>query len=138
MRWFLMILLASAAPAMAETVFAAHTIRAQSIISPADLVIKNVEVPGAVTSAEEIIGQEARVALYAGRPIRQADLGPPARVHRNQIVALIFESNGLRISAEGRALTRAGTGEIVRVMNLTSRTTVSGLVLDDGRILVSR
>jgi flagellar basal body P-ring formation protein FlgA len=38
--------------------------------------------------------------------------------------------------ADGRALGRAGIGDVVRVMNLGSRQTVSGLVLADGSIVV--
>jgi flagella basal body P-ring formation protein FlgA len=131
-------LLALGAPAMADTVLAARTIRAQTIIGPGDVVVKSVDVPGAATTPEAVIGREARVSLYAGRPIRLGDVGQPALVDRNQIVPLIFEKNGLRITAEGRSLGRAGAGEIVRVMNMSSRNTVSGRVLPDGRIMVSR
>jgi len=122
----------------ADTIYAATTIRAESILTAHDLIVKDVDVPGAASAPEQLIGKEARVALYAGRPIRLADVGPPALVDRNQIVALIFNSSGLTITAEGRAMQRAGAGEYVRVMNLASRNTVTGLVLADGRVMVSR
>lgn len=131
-------LVALGAPAAADTVLAARTIRAQTIIGPDDVVMKAVDVPGAATSPESVIGLEARVSLYAGRPIRKGDVGQPALVDRNQIVPLVFENNGLQITAEGRSLSRAGAGEIVRVMNMSSRNTVSGRVLPDGRVMVSR
>lgn len=131
-------LMLSVTPVGAETVFAARTIRAQSILTAQDLVLKKIEIPGAITGAQQIIGQEARVALYAGRPIRPGDIGPPAMVDRNQIVPLVFNANGLMISTEGRSLARAGVGEYVRVMNLSSRHTVMGMVMPDGRVMVSR
>jgi len=59
-------------------------------------------------------------------------------VDRNQIVPLVFKQGGLSITAEGRSLSRAAAGEIVRVMNLSSRTTVSGIVLANGSIQVSK
>ncbi len=124
-------------PAWSETVFAARTIRAQTILTAQDLILKNVEVPGAFSDAQLIIGQEARVALYANRPIRPGDVGPPAMVDRNQIVPLVFTANGVMILTEGRSLARAGVGEYVRVMNLSSRNTVMGQVTSDGRVLVS-
>jgi flagella basal body P-ring formation protein FlgA len=68
--------------------------------------------------------------------VRSGEVGPPALVERNQVVALIYKGGGLVISAEGRSLGRAGVGEIIRVMNLTSRQTVSGLVLADGTVVV--
>ena len=131
-------LLLAAVPAWAETVFAARTVRAHAILTAQDLVLKKVDIPGAITQPEQIIGQEARVALYAGRPIRPGDIGPPAMVDRNQIVPLVFNAGGLLITTEGRSLARAGVGEYVRVMNLSSRNTVMGLVMADGRVMVSR
>lgn len=135
---FTILFFALTAPAMADTVLAARTIRAQTIIGPGDVVVKSVDVPGAATTPDTVIGMEARVSLYAGRPIRRSDIGQPALVDRNQIVPLVFERNGLRITTEGRSLGRAGAGEPVRVMNLSSRNTVSGRVLPDGRIMVSQ
>jgi flagella basal body P-ring formation protein FlgA len=137
MRILALIATLLAPPATADTVLAARTIRAQSLIMPQDLVVKQVEVIGAISDPSEVIGQEARVALYAGRPIRIGDVGPPAVVERNQIIALIYEQSGVSIITEGRSLGRAGPGEQVRVMNLSSRITVSGQVLPDGRVIVS-
>ncbi len=125
-------------PAMAETVLAARTIRANSLISAQDLVVEEGNVAGAASRIDEVAGLEARVSLYAGRPVALADIGPPALVERNQIVALVFETGGLRISTEGRSLSRGGVGDFIRVMNLSSRTTVSGKIMPDGRIIVSR
>ncbi len=125
------------APAAADTIMAARTIRAQTVITAQDLVVKNVDVIGAISDPASIVGKEARVALYAGRPIRPGDVGPPALVERNQIIALIYDKSGLSITAEGRSLSRAGPGEMVRVMNMSSRITVTGQVLPDGRVVVS-
>ena len=137
MRYLAIAACLMAAPAAADTVLAARTIRAQTLISPQDLVVKDVDVIGAISDPALIAGQEARVALYAGRPIRPGDVGPPALVERNQIISLVYDQSGLSITAEGRSLSRAGPGETVRVMNLSSRITVSGQVMSDGRVLVS-
>jgi flagella basal body P-ring formation protein FlgA len=95
-------------------------------------------VPGAVADPAEIVGLEARVALYPGRPIRPGDVGLPAVVERNQVVPLIFQRGTLLITAEGRALDRAGPGDVIRVMNVASRTTVSARVGADGAAYVSQ
>lgn len=127
-----------ALPANAETVVAARTIPAQSVISAEDLAFQDGDLPGGESDPLLFVGMEARVALYAGRPINIADVGFPAIVDRNQIIPLIFQSNGLMISTEGRSLARAGPGEIIRVMNLASRTTVSARIGDDGVAYVSQ
>ena len=128
----LLALLLMAVPAGAETIVAARTIRAQEIIGPDDLLLRDLDVAGGTRDAGLLIGQEARVALYAGRPVRPGDVGPPAIVERNGILPLIYERGGLRISTEGRALDRAGAGEVIRVMNLSSRTTVSARITEEG------
>ncbi len=137
MRILLTLYLLAAAPACADTIVAARTIRAQALITAQDIAIKDVDVVGAIADATAVIGQEARVALYPGRPIRPGDVGPPALVERNQIIVLIFDESGISIATEGRSLSRAGPGESVRAMNLASRITVSGRVMPDGRVRVT-
>ncbi|PTQ75028.1 flagellar basal body P-ring formation chaperone FlgA [Celeribacter persicus] len=126
----------TATPALADTVAAARTIRAQTILAPTDLTMIAGDVPGAINSLDEAVGLEARVMLYTGRPISTSDIGPAAIVERNQIVVLRYSHGGLSISVDGRALDRAGAGDVVRVMNLSSKTTVSGVVAPDGSIQV--
>lgn len=129
-------LLVLTAPALADSVVATRTIRAQTIISIEDLTTVEPALPGALADPALAVGMEARVAIYAGRPVRAQDLGPPALIERNQLVPLIFLSGGLAISTEGRALARGAAGEVIRVMNLSSRNTVNGRVGPDGAIYV--
>lgn len=137
MRWLIWsCCLLLSTPATADILVPTRTIRAREIISAEDLIYKSVEVPGAVTDLSVLVGQEAQISLYPGRPVRSGDVGPPAIVDRNDIVALVFAQGGLRISTEGRVLGRGAAGDSVRVMNLTSRTTVMGWVMPDGSIEV--
>ncbi len=123
--------------AIAEILVPVRNIRPKEIIAPGDMLVKQVDVAGAIVSLDDLVGQEARVALYAGRPIRPGDIGPPALVERNDLVTLKFRNGQLTIATEGRALGRGAEGDSVRVMNLTSRTTVSGRVNADGTIEVN-
>ena len=132
----MLILLLTVQPALADSVVATRTIRAQTVVGPDDLTLVAADLPGSVTDPQLVIGLEARVAIYAGKPVRLADLGPPTLVERNQIVPLIYLSGGLAISTEGRALARGAAGEVIRIMNLGSRTTVSGRIGPDGAVYV--
>ena len=123
--------------AAAQTVVATHTIRAQSILTAADVELIEESVAGAYIALDEVTGMEARVVLYPGRPIRIDDIGPPALVERNQIVTLIYSVAGLTIATDARSLGRGGIGDRLRVMNLSSRSTVSGWVLADGSVSVA-
>ncbi len=116
----------------AETLVATRTIPARSIIGPDDVLLREVNVVGGVSDPSLIIGQEARVALYAGRPIRAGDISAPAIVERNQIVPLVYQNGGVTISTDGRALERAGVGDWIRVMNLSSRASVTAQIQQSG------
>lgn len=135
LRLFLVVLLAT--PVVAESVVPTRTIRANSIILATDVGLKNANNPNGFSRLADVIGQEARVALYPGRPINIGDIGPPAMITRNQIVRLHFSGGGLRITTEGRALERGAIGDRVRVMNLSSRATLFGQVQQDGTVKVS-
>ncbi len=125
-----------ASPVASETVVAARTIPALSIISANDVIVSDELIAGTVRDPGHVIGMEARVALFTGRPIRMDDVSFPAVVERNQLITLHYENNGLVISTEGRALGRAGPGDTIRVMNVNSRSTVSALIGLDGEAYV--
>jgi flagellar basal body P-ring formation protein FlgA len=124
--------------AQAQTVVATRVLRAQTVIVGDDVTLDEAPTPGALAALEQAVGREARVTLYPGRPIRPDQLGTPAVVERNQIVRMIYTEGPLNIMAEGRALDRAGPGELVRVMNLSSRQVVTGLVRGSGMIEVGQ
>ena len=136
MKFLFFLLLTIGSGVSAQTVVAANAIRARSIIGPQDVALIAETTTGGITNTDEIIGLEARVNLYAGRVIRASEIGPPAILERNQLVVMTYKTGMLNITTEGRVLERAGAGERVRVMNLSSRKTVTGLVLPDGTIEV--
>ncbi len=126
-----------AAPCAADIVVATEIIRANTIIEPGSVGLKKGAADGVHSDLSEVIGLEARKSIYPGRPVRFGDVGAPALVERNQIVTLIFSGSGLSIETDGRSLSRAGAGERLRVMNLASRSTVTGTVMLDGNVRVS-
>ena len=134
-RWAVIACL-MAGPVAAEMVVAARVVRPQTILSAADLALSDQQMAGTYSDFDGLIGQEAKVVLYPGRPILPEDVGPPALVDRNQIVPLVYTLNGLTIRLEGRALGRASVGESLRVMNLDSRNVVTGIVQQDSSVRV--
>jgi flagellar basal body P-ring formation protein FlgA len=128
----------AAGAVLAQSVQPVRAIRAQTVLEAADLTLVEDTVPGAVGAIELAVGQEAKVALYPGRPILEAQIGAPALVERNAVVRMTYVEGPLRIVTEGRALDRAAAGEPVRVMNLASRQTVTGTVAPDGSIEVGQ
>lgn len=106
------------------------------MIMPSDIAVVPGATPGALADPAEAIGMEAAVNLYAGRPIRPGDLRPAAIIERNSLVTIRYAHGGLIIIADGRAMDRAAAGEALRVMNLSSRTTVTATAAAPGLVTV--
>ena len=124
-------------PAFADAVVATRLIRSTEVVQSGDVVVqRGTVVAGAATSTDQVVGLEARVAIYPGRPVRVADLGPAAVIERNETVVLIYRQGGLTILSEGRALGRAGLGDAITVMNASSRQSVQGRVINFGQVEV--
>ncbi len=136
MRFLILAALLPAA-SMADSVVATRTIRAQNVISAEDLAMVPAEIAGALTSADAAVGLEAKVTLFAGRPVRAADLVQPALIQRNQVVSVVYQVAGLTIRTDGRALERGRAGAMIKVMNLSSHLMVQGAVTADGSVRVS-
>lgn len=124
----LLAVLLSGTPALAQDLIAARNLPARTVLSS-----EHIKQP-ASSMARAYLGQELRVAIYAGRPIHPDDLRPPALINRNEKVEIIYEYEGLKITAEGRALARAAYGERIEVLNLSSKSKVTGKV--EGAALV--
>lgn len=139
MRAVLICLIAGFAnAASADSLVAARAIVSNTIVGEADIRFARADIEGALSDPADVIGREAKVTIYAGRPIRAGDFRAPALIERNDIVRLRYRSGGLVIEADGRALDRGAAGERISVMNLTSRATLSGVVRRTGHVEVSR
>lgn len=123
-------------PVLADSLVATRVIPAQAVIAAEDVTLVAADLPGALGDPAAAIGQETRVAIYPGRAVRAADLGRAAVVERNQVVALAYRAGSLTILTEGRALNRGGPGDIIEVLNLTSRSRVTGQIAADGSVIV--
>jgi len=114
---------------------AAHTLPAGTVIAAGDLRVIDTDRPG-LTDPSAAIGMQTRITIYEGRPLHANMLQAPRLVDRNQIVRLSFLRGGLRIDTEGRAMDDGAAGEMIRVMNIGSRSTVTAQVMPDGSLAV--
>lgn len=138
-RLALLIAVLTPLSAMADgSLVATRSITGKSVIGYGDVQLSEPVTPGALQTIDAAIGKEARVTLYAGRPIRPGDLRDPAVVERNDMVRLSYSLGPLWIVTEGRALDRGARGARIRVMNLDSRSVVAGVVAGPGEVAVKR
>ena len=61
----------------------------------------------------------------------------PDLVQRDQAVTLTYESTGLYLTIRGKALEGGTEGDVVNVLNLQSKRTVSGVVTGRGLVSVA-
>jgi len=83
-----------------------------------------------LTTAEEVIGQRAKRTIDAQTVLSTSMIEAKPLVQRGDIVVMIAESGGLRISTKGEAREQGGKGERIKVMNIDSRKYVYALVVD--------
>jgi len=80
---------------------------------------------------------QARRQLRAGQAIRTADLVKPDLVQRDQNVTLIYDAPGIYLTMRGKALDNGTEGDVVNVMNVQSKRTLSGTVIGRGQVSIS-
>lgn len=124
-------------PAIADSVVATRMLRAGTILQPGDVRLAQGQ-DGGFSDPSQAIGLETLVMISDGRPLRPEHLTTPTLVNRNQMVTIIYDKGPLRIEAAGRAITAGGAGQAVRVMNTSSRVTVTGRVSSDGHVIVAQ
>ena len=80
---------------------------------------------------EEVLGKRAKRNISANRVLRSDLIEFPPLVKRGDVVQIIAESGGLRITALGMVKQREGRrGERVRIENIDSKKSLYGRVLD--------
>jgi len=92
--------------------------------------------PTSLTTAEQLIGAEARRSLSPGRILSARDLGPPRLVRRGRSVRVIYVRPGLQLTALGTAQDDGTLGAAVRVINPDSRRQLQGVVTGPDEITV--
>jgi flagella basal body P-ring formation protein FlgA len=94
------------------------------------------EVGPDVLSRDRAVGMQARRQLRAGQALKGADVAKPDLVQRDQGVTLVYETAGIHLTVLGKALDSGTEGDVVNVMNLQSKRTVSGVVVGRGRVAI--
>lgn len=114
--------------------------RKGDIISASD--IAWVEVPernvskDAILDADDLIGKTPQRVLTANRVIRMGDVTNPQLVDRGDDVTIIYNFNGMMLSAKGKSLQNGAQGDLIRVTNLSSAKSLSAEVTGDRTVTV--
>jgi flagella basal body P-ring formation protein FlgA len=123
-----------------EAAILARGIERNEIIKSSDVMIERrpkSEVGSDVASRDRTVGMQARRQLRAGAAVKGSDLAKPDLVQRDQSVVLIYETPGIYLTIRGKALEGGTEGDVVSVLNLQSKRTVTGIVVGRGQVTVS-
>lgn len=124
------------APAPADAPVLARAVEKGEMLSASDFTTAPLAAAAArgATQPRDAEGQEATRRLAAGSPVRATDITAPRVVRRGEAVTIALVSDGLRITATGRALADAGKGEVVRVLNLSTNRTLNAVADSPGQV----
>ena len=89
-------------------------------------------------SADDLIGMTPRRVILPSKTVHMNDLQAPLIVERGDIVTMIFDDGGMRLTAKGKALENGAKGDLVRVSNSSSSRNVEAVVTAQREVLVKK
>jgi flagella basal body P-ring formation protein FlgA len=114
----------------------------EEIVTASDLAM--VELPMqrvgtfAINSVDDLVGQQVRRMLVAGRPVPRQSVVPPVIINRGQKVKIMLNYGGLQLTATGRAMADAHAGQELRVVNLSSNKAIFAVATFPGVVEVDQ
>ena len=90
----------------------------------------------AIADRASVIGLAARRSLQPGQPLRNTDLMKPELVHRREVVTLVYNVPGIRLTVRGRANENGALGDLIGVRNEQTKRVMHGVVVGPGRVML--
>ncbi len=126
--------------AMAEVPVAAHKLMAGAVILAGDVTMARVRAESLRADVARLpaqaIGMALRHPAFPGQPLPIADLGRPALLQKGAAVAMLLDTPGLALTAQGIAAESGAMGDRVHVLNPVSRAIVEAEIIGPNRVRV--
>jgi flagellar basal body P-ring formation protein FlgA len=123
-----------------DVVVAARALEPRSPLGPGDFRLEprpSTEIPaGTLSALPDTMDLEVTRPVRAGEVIRPALLRQRIVIQRGELVRLLLEGPGFRITSQGVAITEARRGEVLRVLNPASKRETLGKVEGPGVVRV--
>ncbi|MBP2673913.1 MAG: flagella basal body P-ring formation protein FlgA [Deltaproteobacteria bacterium] len=91
---------------------------------------------GAFRDPEEAVGKVLNRSVGANQPLLSGHLAGSKVVKRGRKVTLLAESGGVRIATSGETRENAYVDDVVKVVNLATKKTVTGILVDENTVRV--
>lgn len=124
--------------ARTEMVVASRQLLAGTVLSAADLQLQQRDIAQAggqhISSIDDVLGKKLKTAVRSGAPLRGNQLERVPVVRSGQLVTIVAEHAGLRITVTGRAKSSGGVGDLIKVENISSRKEFPARVVDSATV----
>lgn len=90
-----------------------------------------------ILKEEELVGMTPRRMTAPGKPLKTIDLEAPQVITRGDVVTMLFQSGAMTLTASGKAMEHGAKGDIIRVVNNSSKKTIEGLVTGDKEVTIT-
>ncbi len=127
-----------AADALVRLPMLKRPIKREELISESDIVWVDTSARRlprtALTDIDDLVGKAARRYLAPGRAVLARDVAEPLTIKKGDLVSVVYTTPFLTLTARGRALEDAPTGDAVRVLNAHSNRTVEAMAVAPGLV----
>lgn len=122
-------------PALTRTIRSGETIKKSDInwISMPDKQISR----NTVRNLDKLIGMTPRNQIKQGNPIRLSEVRRPILVKRGSLVKINFNTANINLTTIGKAVENGGKGDVIQVINNTSKKTISATVFGFNQVQVN-
>ncbi|SFM47251.1 flagellar basal body P-ring formation chaperone FlgA [Thermodesulforhabdus norvegica] len=123
-----------------EVIHASEIIPKGSIIDASKLSWKRADITESpedyVTEPSRVIGKRVLQDVYPGEPIKISEIDDPIVVRRGDPVKIVFQRPGLILTAKGQVKEDGRVGDVVKVINLSSRKVIQCRVASKDVVMV--
>lgn len=123
-----------------SVIVANHDLKIEVPVTAEDFSTAEVVIDGRneyIKDVSEIVGLVPHRYIRGGSPVTKGYFQQPVVVNAGQLVNIIFNQNGIKVSAKGIIMTRARTGAFVKVKNETSGKILTARVIDANTVEVT-
>ncbi len=117
-----------------RVVLSRRYIRRGEVLKASDLYIglkRSSRIPAdAVHTLKEAVGKVMKRTVAANRVITESMLLDSVLIKKGKRILIVVETDAFRITAPGKLMQTAAVGEFVRVLNLSTKKTLKGILLD--------
>lgn len=91
---------------------------------------------GYYTRTEDVVGMEVRRSVRAGMVLNRSLVKAPIMIKRGETVVIIADTGSVQVRMEGKALDAGAKGEIIEVLNRSSKQRLEAEVVSPGVVQV--